>query len=1521
MSSFISAAPVASGQVQSLDSLRGHSLPTDAMILASATQVNPTNQNTGSYIVNDQVSGATPTINGSVPAVTASPFADLYKEGSVFIDGVAADYISTALTGYTMSQGISMEMFVNYQNFTNSTYTIGFMAASAATYNFTLGVNGSAAPIVTWTGGTLVSSVTVSANTWNHLACSWDGTTLRLYVNGALGNSTTSFTPPTLAQNFLVGRANSLTCTAYVTDVRIVTNPAVYVASTLTVPSAPLSPAAAGTTNFMLRIGQNSPTVQNGALTFDRGLKQFANFGAATFNIVTQGFTAVWRGKFNQASTGYDRLFEFGSGSYSVSSTGANILVFRNGAGSTQLGFYIQATNSTSSFGLSSTSGVANVGTTAIVSFRYNPVTQIADIWVNGVQNNQATVTTAQLVGDRTTNFTYLAQSSYSGDPFASLSSNTFAIYNRALSNVEIYNSYLALNTVPATPQQKTLEIGDINGTPALSVAGNGQVSVQSIGLSSNVVPWPPAAMTGYDTVINGQVYKARASSDNASGGLSSWFAFDKTTGRWSSNGADYTVYNSSAATCTYAGTVTTTDVNGTVYYGQWLQIQQPSPIVVSSYQVQSRYDAGNGSGEPRTWVVLGSRDGVNWVPIDQRYNVTWSGASSVNTLTVTPGQAFTYFRLITSVVGAGFSGQTNVVIGEWTLYGTADTSPALTIAPATTFNTSVATPSLTGIAGSAFVPQDFSSSGLNVPAYVVSNTATVANTVQYSSMGPFAGEGSLYFQGGTGAYVQFPPSTPPASMSPVTPFTAEAWVYFTAYPPTGAAGIFESAQLAMSSVENWGLGVLADGRLSGFIYNTVPAAYNPVLSTVPLNTWSHVALTYDGTSVRVFLNGTSSSPTTFSGTPRLLTNSYFWVGVNYVSGFGKPTNAYIASARIVSGQALYTTTFTPPTAPLQPIQGVTQAGLPYGTVLLLRNAPAPGRIQTTKFSGANSVGLGGAPQVLSFPPAAMTGYSTALNAGYGQGTYVASASSDQFIGSAAYAAWTAFAKGASGALGWVTVSGTYNTSAPYGPTGSTATVDVNGTSYAGEWLQLQSPSSIVLANYQINTGGSSGTQRPSKWFLLGSRDGTNWFLIDSQSNPTLITSTFVTFPVSSGQAFTYFRWVVNQVGGAAFVNGGSVVFNGSIESVNVTADGRVGLGVVNPTRALEVAGDVVSAGTVSAGNPLMFRNRIINGDMRIAQRGTTSFSGLSTVAYCFDRFATYIAGTGGGTRTINQVTDVPFGGPFFYSANVIYTAQTTGVVETFLRQGIELANSTDLTKTPITVSFWYKSNRTGTHGVRLFSNTSAISNMTDTALGFNVNNGNTWEYKVLTFGNSVNSSLITSASLNQLGISLDIGPMVAGQTSITINNNDYFTLTGVQLEKGSVSTPFEVRPYATELALCQRYYEKSHNQAVIPANGYTDDGARYIGTAWATTNLHIPVFFEVPKRPGITSSGITFSNSSSIVGAGQWGLYTSAGAFTAKTLTLDGVTERSLTVGMSQTGLYGNSYIVTGGWTASSEL
>jgi hypothetical protein len=927
------------------------------------------------------------------------------------------------------------------------------------------------------------------------------------------------------------------------------------------------------------------------------------------------------------------------------------------------------------------------------------------------------------------------------------------------------------------------IEIGDVNGTPALSIAGDGRVNITKLGQTSNVLPWPPAAMTGYVTSINGGTYVASASSDNASGGFSAWFAFDKTTGRWSSNGADYTVYNSTAATCTYAGTVTTVDVNGTSYPGQWIQIQIPSSIVISNYQVQSRYDAGNGSGEPRTWAVLGSRDGVNWVLVDQRYNVTWSGASSVNTPTVAPGQAFVYFRLVTSVVGAGFSGQTNVVIGEWTLYGTADTAQTLTVAQPVTLSYGAQTASLTGISGDKYVPQDFSSSGLNIPSFVVSNTATVANTVAFSSFGPFAGEGSVYFPGGSRPVVAFPSGTSPNfTLSSTSVCTYEAWIY-----PTSVAGvatvIFGHASTT-SSAYDWILFIETTQKLAWY-----PNTGTPIYSTnnVNLNAWNHVAWSFTGGSVYLALNGVVNSAS--MGSPSNTSTYSLYVGNTGTA----PFYGYIACARIVSGLALYQTTFTPPTGPLQPIQGTTQAGQPYGTVLLLRNAPAPGRVLTSKFGGANS------GQVLSFPTAAMTGYSTALSSGYGQGVYVASASTDQ---GPTYASWCAFDK--SNSTVWLSVGSKYSGTTPYAYTGSVSTVDVNGTSYAGEWLQIQMPSSIVLANYTLRSDQS--TDFCSIWSVLGSRDGTNWFIVDRQTQTTAGGATNYTYTVTSGQAFSYYRLAVAAVSGSYSGTLGIVewTLNGTIEGPSISADGRLGLGVTAPTQALEVAGSAVVAGTVSAGNPLTFKNKLINGNFDIWQRGT-SFSSPGAGAYTTDRWFVNYNGSG-ATRTVSRQTfalgqtSIP-GNPKYYYQYAQTVAGTGGTYNVALQQHIESVLT--LAGQPVTVSFWANvasGTTTITSALRqYFGSGGSPSALVDATLTSGTTVTTAWQlFTFTTFLPSISGKTLGTDGNDSLQMILNV-PVNA---TVTLN------VSGVQVEAGSVATPFEIRPYATELALCQRYYQ-----------------------------------------------------------------------------------------------------------------
>ena len=132
-----------------------------------------------------------------------------------------------------------------------------------------------------------------------------------------------------------------------------------------------------------------------------------------------------------------------------------------------------------------------------------------------------------------------------------------------------------------------------------------------------------------------------------------------------------------------------------------------------------------------------------------------------------------------------------------------------------------------------------------------------------------------------------------------------------------------------------------------------------------------------------------------------------------------------------------------------------------------------------------------------------------------------------------------------------------------------------------------------------------------------------------------------------------------------------------------------------------------------------------------------------------------------------------------------------------------------------------------------------------------------------------------------------------------TAGGFDYFDVTGVQLEKGSVATPFEVRPYATELALCQRYFETGSRGYYPLAGAY---GASYGGT----------VFYKVTKR----ASGGTITLYDDVPTAGKVGGIVSGSATNGITGTAE------------NTGVSGFTFTMTAGyslayftWTSQSEL
>jgi hypothetical protein len=282
------------------------------------------------------------------------------------------------------------------------------------------------------------------------------------------------------------------------------------------------------------------------------------------------------------------------------------------------------------------------------------------------------------------------------------------------------------------------------------------------------------------------------------------------------------------------------------------------------------------------------------------------------------------------------------------------------------------------------------------------------------------------------------------------------------------------------------------------------------------------------------------------------------------------------------------------------------------------------------------------------------------------------------------------------------------------------------------------------------------------------------------------------------------------------------------------------------------------------------FRNRIINGNFDIAQRGT-SFAAIANAAYSLDRWTWGQAGA--MVCTVTQSTDVP-NNTFQSSYKVDVTTVDSSIAVgdyAFISQKIEGYNVRDLIGTTFTVSFWVKSPKTGVHCVS-FSNSgqnrSYIKEYTIAVV-------NTWEYKTVT----VTGGLITAGTWNwtngeglEVGFSLATGSTyqttsdawqtgdflgTANQVNVMDNTANDFFLTGVQLEPGPVATPFERRPIGTELALCQRYFQRWNYADALGTPGATALVANKYST---TDSLVATAFLDAPMRtsPTLSSTNAT---------------------------------------------------------------
>jgi hypothetical protein len=233
-------------------------------------------------------------------------------------------------------------------------------------------------------------------------------------------------------------------------------------------------------------------------------------------------------------------------------------------------------------------------------------------------------------------------------------------------------------------------------------------------------------------------------------------------------------------------------------------------------------------------------------------------------------------------------------------------------------------------------------------------------------------------------------------------------------------------------------------------------------------------------------------------------------------------------------------------------------------------------------------------------------------------------------------------------------------------------------------------------------------------------------------------------------------------------------------------------------------------------------KNLVINGDMQIWQRGTSVNVGIDQFVRCVDRFWIYCPS---GSGNFQRSTDAPTG--FIYSLHNNSTA--VGSIGTNVELAVQGSSYPFTIGEWITLSFYVKSTS---------YNTSTVSfSYRDTAEG----SGS------LPIGASFNRSFYYTTEWRKVSISIQIDALPSGNNRMLqfeFGLPAGAKVTGLQLEKGKVATPFEYRSIGEELALCQRYYYKSLT---------TRQGLLYKGPLWETNFFYFPV--EMRTTPTISGA------------------------------------------------------------------
>jgi len=320
----------------------------------------------------------------------------------------------------------------------------------------------------------------------------------------------------------------------------------------------------------------------------------------------------------------------------------------------------------------------------------------------------------------------------------------------------------------------------------------------------------------------------------------------------------------------------------------------------------------------------------------------------------------------------------------------------------------------------------------------------------------------------------------------------------------------------------------------------------------------------------------------------------------------------------------------------------------------------------------------------------------------------------------------------------------------------------------------------------------------------------------------------------------------------------------GDSERVRVRTDGRVSI-----ASSLAVTGVTTAAAFIPSEGQLSHRRVNINGAMQVWQRSTSASDiGGSNGYFAADRYRS--SNNGSGRHTISRDTDTPTGEGFGHSMKIDVTtavASPSANNYTFIQHRIEGQDVAQFAKGTASakqyaLSFWVKSPKTGVHVIQWED----VENSRSVQGTYTIASANTWEKHSIIFPADTSGgitcdnahrmqlyfwlfagSTYNNGNVNSLGTTwASTGSIsrASGQVNVFDNTSNNFYITGIQLELGSVVTPFEHRSWQDELDMCHRYYQVYRNGT---------NKSLGLGFGYGTGEVDMPVNFIKQMRTDAT--------------------------------------------------------------------